>query len=59
MFLDNRSFSDEEKTVELPAQEKVAHGSEAAYTLSAEQVYGQRLAEQAKNKDIPLQDIVP
>jgi hypothetical protein len=49
----------EERTVELPAQEKVAFGDQPTQTLSAEQVYAQRLAEKQQNSVIHMQDYIP
>lgn len=51
----------EERTVELPAQEKVAIGDQPTQTLSAsaEQVYAQRLAEKQQNSVIHMQGYIP
>jgi hypothetical protein len=49
----------EERTVELPAQEKITYGDQSTQTLSAEQVYAQRLTEKQQNSVIQMQDYIP
>ena len=50
---------DEERTEELLAQERVATGGESGLTLSADQVYAQRLAETLLNGTISAPTFIP
>lgn len=59
MVPQNKSTMDDERTEELPAQEKVASGFEPAPALSAEQAYAQRFAETSPNGHIPDQGYIP
>ena len=54
-----KTILDDERTEELPAQERVATGGEAGLILSADQVYAQRLAEIALNGDIATPTFIP
>ena len=59
MVPENKSVSDAERTQELPAQEKVASGDQAAVTLSAEQVYAQRFSETPLDESVQIQGFIP
>jgi hypothetical protein len=59
MIPQSKSNSDDERTEELPAQEKVASGVETSPALSAEQAYAQRFAEAPLNGDVYTQGFVP
>ena len=50
---------DDERTEELPAQERVAAGGESGLALSADQVYAQRLAETPLNGAISAPAFIP
>ncbi len=49
----------DERTENLPAQERVAAGEELGLALSADQVYAQRLAETPLNGDISNPTFIP
>ena len=51
--------SENDRTVETPAQEWMAAPGEASPELPAEQVYAQRLAESSLSGDIPGPVFVP
>jgi hypothetical protein len=50
---------DDERTEELPAQERVAAGGESGLALSADQVYAQRLAGTPLNGVICTPTFIP
>ena len=54
-----KAVLDDERTEELPAQERVATGGETGLALSADQVYAQRLAEIELNGDIAIPTFIP
>ena len=54
-----KTILDDERTEELPAQERVATFGETDLVLSADQVYAQRLAENALNGDIATPTFIP
>ena len=54
-----KAVLDDERTEELPAQERVAAGGESGLALSADQVYAQRLAETALNSVISAPTLIP
>jgi hypothetical protein len=54
-----KAIFDDERTEELPAQERVAAGGESDLALSAEQVYAQRLAETPLNGVISAPTFIP
>ncbi len=51
--------SENDRTVETPAQERMAAPGEAGPELPAEQVYAQRLAESPLNGDAPGPVFIP
>ena len=55
----SKAILEDERTEELPAQERVAAGGESGLALSADQVYAQRLAEIALNGDIAIPTFIP
>ena len=55
----SKAILDVERTEELPAQERVAAGGESGLSLSADQVYAQRLAETPSNGDISNPTFIP
>jgi hypothetical protein len=55
----NKAILDEERTEELPAQERVAAGGESDLVLSAETVYAQRLAEIPLNGEVAAPAFIP
>ena len=54
-----KAILDDERTEELPAQERVAAGGEPSLALSADQVYAQRLAETPLNSAIFTPTFIP
>ena len=55
----NRTLLDNERTEEHPAQEREAVAGEYRPTLSAEQVYAQRLAESPLNGSLLTPTFIP
>jgi hypothetical protein len=55
----NKTILDEERTEELPAQERVAAGGESDLALSADKVYAQRLAEIPLNGNVSAPTFIP
>jgi hypothetical protein len=55
----HKDISDNVRTEELPAQERVAAGGESGPALSADQVYAQRLVETPSNGDISNPTFIP
>ena len=55
----NKAILGNERTEELPAQERVATGGEAGSALTAEQVYAQRLAEKPLNGEVAAPSFIP
>jgi hypothetical protein len=55
----SKAILEDERTEELPAQERVAAGGESGLALSADQVYAQRLAETPLNGDISAPAFIP
>ena len=55
----SKAILDEERTEELPAQERVAAGGESGLVLSADQVYAQRLAETPLNGSVSAHTFIP
>jgi hypothetical protein len=54
-----KTILNDERTEELPAQERVAAGGESGLALSADQVYAQLLAETPLNGDISTPTFIP
>ena len=59
MNLQCKAILDDERTEELPAQERVAACGESDLALSADQVYAQRLAENLLNGAISAPTLIP
>ena len=54
-----KAIFDDERTEELPAQERVVAGGVSDLVLSADQVYAQRLAENLLNGAISAPTLIP
>ena len=59
MYPQCKAILDDERTEELPAQERVATGGESGLALSADQVYAQRLAEIPLNGEVAAPSFIP
>ena len=59
MVPQNKVVFENERTEELPAQERVATSGEVGSALSAEQVYAQRLAENPLNGEVAAPTFIP
>jgi hypothetical protein len=55
----SKAILNDERTEELPAQERVAASGESDLALSAEQVYAQRLAETMLNGEVAAPAFIP
>jgi hypothetical protein len=59
MVPEHKTILDAERTEQIPAQEKVASGAQAGPTLTAEQVYTQRMTERPLVENGSSPDFIP
>ena len=59
MFPENRTDSDDVRTEQTPAQEKLTFADNTSPALSAEQVYAQRQAEMPSDQNPSAQSYIP